>query len=102
MVGGSLVCAHCRNHTDFTTDLSRADRSIIADLSHLVPMYEELAVSETKAAFLQSVVSSILVEMIFDAYFIGLTEEQATQLGQLEKRLVHLSTYDAWLVLQVL
>lgn len=65
-------------------------------------MYEELAVSETKAAFLQSIVSSILVEMVFDAYFIGLTEEQATQLGQIEKHLVHLSTYDAWPVLQVL
>ncbi|KAI1117520.1 hypothetical protein F5Y14DRAFT_352025 [Nemania sp. NC0429] len=73
-------------------DLSRADSSIIDDLSHLVPMYEELAVNETKAAFLQSVVSTILVEMIFDAYFIGLTEQQATQLGQIEKHFVHLSS----------
>jgi activating signal cointegrator complex subunit 1 len=58
-------------------------------------MYEELAISETKAAFLQSVVSSILVEMIFDVYFVGLPEEQATQLGHIEDYLVHLSTYYA-------
>lgn len=56
-------------------------------------MYEELAFGETKAVLLQSVVSSILVEMIFDAYFIGLPEEQATQLGHIEQHLVHLSMY---------
>ncbi|KAI0872467.1 hypothetical protein GGS24DRAFT_518529 [Hypoxylon argillaceum] len=73
-------------------DLSRADQAIIDDLSKLVPMYEELAFGETKAVLLQSVVSSILVEMIFDAYFIGLPEEQATQLGHIEQHLVHLSS----------
>jgi len=56
-------------------------------------MYEELAVSETKAAFLQSIVSSILVEMIFNAYFVGLPEEKATQLSQVEKYLENLSTF---------
>ncbi|TGJ85379.1 hypothetical protein E0Z10_g3395 [Xylaria hypoxylon] len=76
-------------------DLDRADQSVIDDLSELVPMYEELAISETKAAFLQSIVSSILVEMVFDVYFVGLPEEHATQLGQIEKYLVHLSSTEA-------
>jgi hypothetical protein len=61
-------------------------------------MYEDLAVSETKAPFLQSIVSSILVEMIFDAYFVGLPEEQAARLGQIENYLVHLSMYGGYLV----
>ncbi|KAI1132144.1 hypothetical protein F5Y10DRAFT_274968 [Nemania abortiva] len=73
-------------------DLSRADQAIIDDLGKLVPTYEELATSETKAAFLQSVVSSILVEMIFNVYFVGLPEEQASQLGQIEKYFAHLSS----------
>ncbi|KAJ8131061.1 hypothetical protein O1611_g2564 [Lasiodiplodia mahajangana] len=73
-------------------DLGRADQSIIDDLGKLVPMYEELAVSETKAALLQSVVSSILVEMIFNMYFVGVPEEQATQFGQIEKYFAHLSS----------
>ncbi|KAI0406281.1 hypothetical protein F4802DRAFT_606274 [Xylaria palmicola] len=76
-------------------DLGRANQSVIDDLSNLVPMYEELAVSETKAAFLQSIVSSIFVEMIFDVYFVGLPDEQATQLGQIEKYLLHLSSTEA-------
>ncbi|GAP83829.2 hypothetical protein SAMD00023353_0502430 [Rosellinia necatrix] len=76
-------------------DLSGADPAVIDDLSELVPMYEELAVGETRAAFLQSVVSSILVEMIFDAYFVGLPAERATQLGQIENYLVHLSSTEA-------
>ncbi|KAI0113759.1 hypothetical protein GGR51DRAFT_24212 [Nemania sp. FL0031] len=73
-------------------DLGRADQATIDDLGELVPMYEELAVNETKAAFLQSVVSSILVEMVFDVYFVGLPEEQATQLGRIENYVAHLSS----------
>ncbi|GAW15370.1 hypothetical protein ANO14919_047790 [Xylariales sp. No.14919] len=76
-------------------DLEKADRGVIDDLGELVPMYEELAISETKAAFLQSIVSSILVEMIFDVYFVGLPEGHATQLGQIEDYLVHLSSTEA-------
>ncbi|KAI1809636.1 hypothetical protein GGS20DRAFT_271231 [Poronia punctata] len=76
-------------------DLSKADQTVIDDLSELVPMYEELAISETKAPFLQSIVSSILVEMVFDAYFVGLPREQATQLGEIEKYLERLSSTEA-------
>ncbi|KAJ2986911.1 hypothetical protein NUW58_g4805 [Xylaria curta] len=73
-------------------DLGKADQNIIDDLGQLVPTYEELAVSETKAAFLQSIVSSILVEMVFNVYFVGLPEEQATQFDQIEKYMAHLSS----------
>ncbi|KAI0552738.1 hypothetical protein F4679DRAFT_48445 [Xylaria curta] len=76
-------------------ELSKTDQTIIDDLCSLVPMYEELAIGETKAAFLQSIVSSILVEMVFDAYFVGLPEEQATQLSQIERYLVDLSSTEA-------
>ncbi|KAI0205484.1 hypothetical protein F4808DRAFT_234792 [Astrocystis sublimbata] len=76
-------------------DLSKADQTVIDDLGSLVPMYEELAVSQTKAAFLQSIVSSILVEMIFDAYFVGLPDTQAAQLSQIEQYLVGLSSTEA-------
>ncbi|TRX97525.1 hypothetical protein FHL15_001803 [Xylaria flabelliformis] len=76
-------------------ELSKTDQTIIDDLSSLVPMYEELAIGETKAAFLQSVVSSILVEMVFNAYFVGLPEEQATRLSQIERYLVDL-TVNEW------
>ncbi|KAI0974949.1 hypothetical protein F4678DRAFT_470251 [Xylaria arbuscula] len=79
--------------SSFTLD--RAHQTVIDDLSELVPMYEELAISETKAPFLQSIVSSILVEMIFDVYFVGLPEEEAARLGQTEKYLVHLSSTEA-------
>ncbi|KAI1506527.1 hypothetical protein F5X99DRAFT_403889 [Biscogniauxia marginata] len=73
-------------------DLKKADQAAVDDLSALVPMYEELAVSETKPHLLQSVVSSILVEMIFKAYFVGLPEEHAAQLSQVEKYLASLGS----------
>ncbi|KAI0391030.1 hypothetical protein F5Y17DRAFT_468512 [Xylariaceae sp. FL0594] len=76
-------------------DLGKADQAVLDDLGKLVPLYEELAVNRTKAALLQSIVSSILVEMVFDAYFVGLPEEKAAQLGQVEKYLEGLSSTEA-------
>ncbi|KAI1325868.1 hypothetical protein F5Y16DRAFT_411171 [Xylariaceae sp. FL0255] len=78
-----------------TIDLEKAGQAVIDDLGELVPMYEELAASGAKAPFLQSIVSSVLVEMIFEKYFVGLPEEQATQLGQLEKYMAQLSSTEA-------
>lgn len=49
-------------------------------------MYEDLA-STAKVHLLQSIVSRILVEMVFDAYFVGLSREQTQQLRQMEKML---------------
>lgn len=48
-----------------------------------MPTYAEL-ISTSKLHMLQSLVSMILVEMVFDSYFVGLTEHQALQLAQAE------------------
>ena len=71
------------------TDLPNANTAAIRELGRLVPMYEELA-STSKIHLLQSVVSRILVELVFDAYFIGLTNEVAGQLKQTEAFLASL------------
>lgn len=49
-------------------------------------MYEELA-KTAKVHFLQSVVSRILVDMIFDSYFVGLSKEQTGLFRQMENLL---------------
>jgi hypothetical protein len=50
-------------------------------------MHEELA-QTAKVHLLQSIVSRILVDMVFDAYFVGLSPEEADQLTQVENLLV--------------
>ncbi|KAF5248968.1 hypothetical protein FAUST_48 [Fusarium austroamericanum] len=67
-------------------NLENLDEATLAEISELVPMYEELA-SSHKVYLLQSIVSRILVEMVFGAYFVGLTDEQTQQFRQLEKLL---------------
>ncbi|KAK0635001.1 hypothetical protein B0T17DRAFT_611933 [Bombardia bombarda] len=64
-------------------DLPRPSESTISELGRLVPMYEDL-VSTAKIHLLQSVVSRILTEIVFDAYFVGLSSDQAKQLAQVE------------------
>ena len=59
------------------------DEATLAEVGELVPMYEELA-STAKVHLLQSLVSQILVEMVFDAYYVGLSEEQTGQIRQIE------------------
>jgi activating signal cointegrator complex subunit 1 len=56
---------------------------MLEELARLVPQFEEL-VSSAKVPLLQSIVSRILVETIFDAYFVGLTPEQTQQLQESE------------------
>ncbi|TLS28974.1 hypothetical protein PpBr36_01806 [Pyricularia pennisetigena] len=68
-------------------DLSRADADILEELSSLVPTYGELA-KDAKLPLLQSLVSKILVEMIFDSYFVGLSNDQAKQFSQMEALMV--------------
>lgn len=48
-----------------------------------MPTFEDLAAS-SKIHLLQSIVSRILVETIFEAYYIGLSPEQARQLTETE------------------
>jgi hypothetical protein len=65
------------------TDLSGAHEDAISELARLVPMYEELA-SASRIHLLQSVVSRLLVDLVFDAYFVGLPGDVATQMGKVE------------------
>ncbi|KAM0814952.1 hypothetical protein AB5N19_00745 [Seiridium cardinale] len=70
--------------------ISKASQSVESELSQLVPMYADLA-RTSKLPLLQSIVSTILVEMIFDSYFVGLSKDQATKLKQTEECLASLS-----------
>jgi activating signal cointegrator complex subunit 1 len=73
-------------------DLSRANDSVLTELSRLVPSYEDLVVN-AKIHLLQSIVSRILVEVIFDAYFVGLSAEQSREFSQMEKFLSSFSKF---------
>lgn len=66
-------------------DLSKADETTLKDLAELVPMYEELLAQGAKAQFLQSLVSRILAQQVFGAYFVGLSAEQEEQMRRVEK-----------------
>lgn len=70
-------------------DLSQASDSTLTELGHLVPMYEEL-IHTSKVHLLQSIVSSILVEMVFNAYYVGLSEEDTRHFQQMEQLLTFL------------
>jgi activating signal cointegrator complex subunit 1 len=48
-----------------------------------VPVYEDLA-ARAKVPLLQSIVSRLLVELVFEPYFVGLPPEQAKQLKDTE------------------
>jgi hypothetical protein len=65
------------------TDLSGAHEDAISELARLVPMYEELA-SASRIHLLQSVVSRLLVDLVFDAYFVGLPADVAAQMEKVE------------------
>ncbi|KAL2256607.1 hypothetical protein VTK26DRAFT_1415 [Humicola hyalothermophila] len=72
-------------------DLAGADADAVQELGRLVPMYEDLA-STSKIHLLQSAVSRILVEHVFNAYFIGLSSDAAQQLKQTEALLTSLAS----------
>ncbi|TWU75658.1 hypothetical protein ED733_007215 [Metarhizium rileyi] len=74
---------------DFTT----VDEATLAELGELVPMYEELA-HAAKIHLLQSAVSRILVDMVFDAYFFGLSGDQTRCFRQMEELLTGFSATD--------
>lgn len=65
-------------------DLERIHDDTRDQLLHLVPTYETLA-SSSKVHLIQSLVSRILVEHIFSAYFIGLPKEQADNFTKTER-----------------
>jgi len=67
-------------------DLARADEEKKEILSRLVPTYEALA-SSSKIHLIQSLVSRLLVDHVFEAYFVGLSKEHADELLKVEKSL---------------
>ncbi|KAL2160884.1 hypothetical protein VTH06DRAFT_1081 [Thermothelomyces fergusii] len=72
-------------------DLSSADEDAISELARLVPMYEELAPT-SKIHLLQSVVSRLFVELVFNPYFVGLPDAAAGQIKQVEAFLTSVSS----------
>lgn len=77
-------------------DLSKVDEPTLAELNELVPMYEELALT-SKVHLLQSIVSAVLVEMVFNSYYVGLSDESMSHFRQMEKLLLSFSTFNSTL-----
>ena len=71
-------------------DVPAAGEAVRREISELVPMYRHLA-STAKVHLLQSIAAQIMVDFIFSAYFVGLPEEQARQLVEMERYLASLS-----------
>ncbi|KAF7543198.1 hypothetical protein G7Z17_g10923 [Cylindrodendrum hubeiense] len=74
-------------------NLDDLDEATLAELNELVPMYEEL-IHTAKVHLLQCIVSRILVEMVFDSYYVGLSDEQEQQFRQMEKLLSSFAASD--------
>ncbi|KAE8445489.1 hypothetical protein EG329_013379 [Mollisiaceae sp. DMI_Dod_QoI] len=75
-------------------DLEKMDGDTKDQLLHLVPTYESLA-SSSKVHLIQSLVSRILVEEIFSAYFVGLPKDQADEFSKVEKHLSSFGTIES-------
>lgn len=69
--------------------MSRASDGARQELEQLVPTYEVLS----KVHLIQSLVSRILVEMVFGTYYVGLSAEQAQQLRNTEAMLLSLGKH---------
>ncbi len=65
---------------------SEADEDTKEKLLRLVPTYETLAAT-SKIYFIQSLVSRLLIENIFQPCFVGLSKEHADELSRVEKYL---------------
>lgn len=74
-------------------DLGKADEATMTELGDLVPMFEEL-VHTSKVHLLQSIVSSILVEMVFDTYYVGMSKEQRNSFREMEQLLLSFTAAD--------
>lgn len=76
-------------------DFANLDEATLTQVSDLVPtymiMYQQLA-QGAKIHLLQSAVSRILVETVFESYFVGLSDGQTQQFRQTEELLVSLAS----------
>ncbi|KAK2607224.1 hypothetical protein N8I77_005919 [Diaporthe amygdali] len=75
-------------------DLFKAGETELQELAELVPMYEELA-HTAKIQLLQSIVSRVLVQRVFRAYFVGLSPDQEQQLRQTEKLMTSFASVES-------
>ena len=64
--------------------LEELDEAARAEASELLPMFEDLVTSGKKVHLLQSIVSRVLVEDVFEAYYAGLASEQAAKFREME------------------
>ncbi|KAG5933821.1 hypothetical protein E4U59_006602 [Claviceps monticola] len=72
-------------------DFDSLDATTLAELKGLAPTYEhQHHAPGAKVHLLQSIVSRILVEMVFDTYFPGLSDEQVQRFHQMEETLSQL------------
>jgi hypothetical protein len=67
-------------------DTDKASDEMREHLLGLVPTYEALAAT-SKVHLIQSIVSRLFVDSIFDEYFVGLPKEHADELRNVEKYL---------------
>lgn len=67
-------------------DVDKASSKIKEQLLNLVPTYESLA-SASKIHLVQSIISRLLVDQVFEEYFIGLPKSKADELRSVEKYL---------------
>jgi len=67
-------------------DTEKANDETKEQLLRLIPTYQSLAAT-SKIHLVQSLVSRLFVERIFQAYFVGLSKEHADELERMEKYL---------------
>ncbi|KAI9738443.1 MAG: hypothetical protein M1818_005340 [Claussenomyces sp. TS43310] len=71
------------------TDVSRLSEDTRESLSTLVPTFEDLAAS-AKIHLLQSIVSRLFVNCIFESYYVGLPNERSVEIQNTENYLASL------------
>ncbi|EQK97586.1 hypothetical protein OCS_06701 [Ophiocordyceps sinensis CO18] len=74
-------------------DVSKADEATLAELGELVPTYASL-LHTAKIHMLQSIVSKMLVDMVFNAYFFGLSDEETRHFRRMEDLLCSFAASD--------
>ncbi|KAH8168898.1 hypothetical protein LIA77_11024 [Sarocladium implicatum] len=74
--------------------IEELDEAARAEASELLPMFEELLMGGKKVHLLQSIVSRVLVEYIFGAYYAGLSSDQTVKFRDMEAMLGSFATSD--------
>jgi len=78
--------------SDLIVDVEKTSLEVKEILLRLVPTYEALATA-SKIHLIQSIISRLLVDTIFEEYFIGLPRARADELRSVEK---YLGSFGQW------